>query len=108
MNKGLNSAMIALTGVVGIATVALGIAAATTNDTERVQGGLLVVAGLLILGGLVAVGRGARGARGVVAVGTILPALMTVWTIITPLIAIGICVWLLLSARAGAPRPLPG
>ena len=47
MNKGLNSAMIALTGVVGIATVALGIAAATTNETERVQGGLLVVAGLL-------------------------------------------------------------
>ena len=108
MNNGLNSAMIALTSVVGIAAVALGIALTTFGDGEQAQGGLIVVAGFVILGGLVAMSRGVRGARGIVAVGTIVPAALTIWSIVTPLIAIAICAWLLVSARAGAPRPVPG
>ena len=108
MNNGLNSAMIALTSVVGIAAVALGIALTAFGDGEQAQGGLIVVAGFVILGGLVAMSRGVRGARGIVAVGTIVPAALTIWSIVTPLIAIAICAWLLVSARASAPRPVPG
>jgi len=108
MNNSVNSGMVALTSVVGIGAVALGIAGTAFSDVERAQGGLIVVAGLLILGGLVAMRRGVRGARGIVAVGTIVPAALTIWTIVTPLIAIAICAWLLVSARAGEPQPAPG
>ena len=107
MDNSVNSGMVALTSVIGFGTVALGIMV-TFFDGERAQGGLLVVAGLLILGGLVAMHRGVRGARGIVALGTIVPATLGVWTVILPLVAIAIFAWLIISRRGGEPQPAPG
>ena len=107
MDNKVNSGMVALTSVVGIGTVALGIMVAFSGG-YRAQGGFLVVAGLLILGGLVAMHRGVRGARGIVALGTIVPATLAVWTIILPLVAIAIVAWLIISRRGGEPQPAPG
>ena len=107
MDNKVNSGMVALTSVVGIGTVALGIMVAFSGG-YRAQGGFLVVAGLLILGGLVAMHRGVRGARGIVALGTIVPATLAVWTVILPLVAIAIVAWLIISRRGGEPQPAPG
>ena len=101
-----NNGMAALTGALGVACVSLAIAVvAADGSVERSQAATLFVAGLLILGGLVAMHRSVRGGRAAVALGTIVPGALLVWTIVVPIISLAILVWLVAGRQ---PRQLPG
>ena len=104
-----NNGMVALTGALGIASIVLATVAAlgsVGDGAGPLQVATLLAAGFLVLGGLLAMHRGLRGGRVAVALGTIVPGALLVWTVFMPLVAFGILIWLF--ARRDPQRdPVP-
>ncbi len=89
-----NYGMVALTLALGVFAISISIGVFALDGDRRMQGAILFVAGILMLGGLIAIRSGVRGGRPAIALGAIVAGLLGVWTVILPIVALAILIWL--------------